>query len=159
MYKRPGRYFVLFALFALLVSGFLGFNYFLAAQEVDRTDPVTVANYVLKLILVGDVDGLLAMMHPAQKETYTPFTSEIREQLQKQVANDREKIEKVLEISEIRELGNLSGKPAAAAKIRKKSGEVHVIVLTKEENLYYYDSFLTLGAKAYKKLKLIKKAK
>jgi hypothetical protein len=156
MFKRPGIYFVLFA---LLVSGFFDFNYFLAGQEMDRTDPVTVANYVLKLILVGDVDGLRAMMPPAQKETYTPFTSERREQLQKQVANDREKIGKVLEISEIRELSNFSGKPAVAAKIRKKSSEVHVIVLTKDENLYYYDSFLTLGSKAYKKLKLIKKAK
>jgi hypothetical protein len=156
MYKRPGVYFVLFALF---VSGFLDFNYFLAGQEIDQTDPVTVANYVLKLSLVGDVDGIRAMMHPDQKETYTPFTSEKREQLQKQVANDREKIGKVTEISEIRELTNFSGKPAVAAKIRKKSAEVYAIVLTKEENLYYYDRFLTLGAKAYKKLKLIKKTK
>jgi len=156
MYKRPGIYLVLLI---LGVSGFLGINCFLAGQEMDRSDPVTVANYVLKLILVGDVDGLRAMMHPDQKETYTPFTSERREQLQKQAANDREKIEKVLKISEIRELANFSGKPAVAAKIRKKSSEVYVIVLTKEENLYYYDSFLTLGAKAYKTLKLIKKAK
>ena len=156
MFKRSGVYFVLFA---LLVSGFLAFNYFLAAQEMDRTDPVTVANYVLKLILVGDVDGLLAMMHPDQKVSYTPFTPERREQFQKKVANDREKIEKVFEVSEIRDLANFSDKPAVAAKIMKKSGEVYVIVLTKEENLYYYDSFLTLGAKAYKKLNLIKKAK
>lgn len=156
MYKRPGVYFVLFA---LLVSGFLGFNYFLAAQEMDRTDTVTVANYVLKLILVGDVDGLREMMHPNQKKTYTPFTPERREQLQRQAASDREKIGKVLEISEIRELANFSDKPAVAAKIRKKSGEVHLIVLTKDENLYYFDSFLTLGAKAYKKLRLVKKAK
>lgn len=156
MYKRPGVYFVLFV---LLLSGFLDFNYFLAGQETDRTDPVTVANYVLKLSLVGDVDGMRSMMHPDQKETYTPFTSEKREQLEKQVAYDREKIGKVTEISEIRELANFSGKPAVAAKIRKKSGEVYMIVLTKDQNLYYYDSFLTLGAKAYKKLKLIKKAK
>lgn len=156
MYKRPGLYVVLFT---LLVSGFLAFNYFLAAQEIDRTDPVTVANYVLKLILVGDVDGLLAMMHPDQKETYTPFTPGRREQFQKQVANDREKIEKVFEVSEVRDLANFSDKPAVAAKIMKKSGEVYAIVLIKEENLYYYDSLLTLGAKAYKKLNLIKKAK
>lgn len=156
MYKRPGVYFVLFA---LLVCGFLGFDYFLAAQEIDRTDPVRVANYVLKLTLVGDVDGLLAMMHPNHKETYMPFTPERREQMQQQVANDKEKIGKVLAITEIRELANFSGKPAVAAKINKKSNEVHVIVLTREGNLYYYDSFLTLGAKAYKSLKLIKKAK
>ena len=156
MFKRPGLYIVLYA---LLICGFLAFNYFLAAQEMDRTDPVTVANYVLKLILVGDVDGLLAMMHPDQKVSYTPFTPERREQFQKKVANDREKIEKVFEVSEIRDLANFSDKPAVAAKIMKKSGEVYVIVLTKEENLYYYDSFLTLGAKAYKKLNLIKKAK
>ena len=156
MYKRPG---ICFVLLILGVCGFLGINYFLAGQEMDRSDSVTVANYVLKLILVGDVDGLRAMMHTDQKETYTPFTQERREQMQKQAENDREKIGKVLEISEIRELANFSGKPAVAAKIRKKSGEVYVIVLTKDENLYYYDSFLTLGAKAYKKLNLIKKAK
>lgn len=156
MYKRSGVYFVQFV---LLLCGFLGFDYFLAAQEMDRTDPVKVANYVLKLILVGDVDGLLTTMHPNHKETYMPFTPERREQMQQQVANDREKIGKVLEISEIRELTNFSGKPAVAAKVNKKSDEVYVIVLTREGNLYYYDSFLTLGAKAYKKLKLIKKAK
>jgi hypothetical protein len=148
-----------FVLFALLVCVFFDFNYFLAGQEIDRSDPVRVANYVIKLIIVGDVDGLREMMHPNQKETYTPFTVERREQLQKQATDEREKIEKVLEISEIRELGNFSGKPAVAAKIRKKSGEIYVIVLTKDENLYYYDSFFTLGAKAYKKLNLIKKAK
>jgi hypothetical protein len=156
MYKRPGVYFVLFA---LLICGFPGFNYFLAAQDIDRTDPLRVANYVLKLMLVGDVDGLLTMMHPNQKETYTPFTPERREQFQELVAKDREKIGKVMEISEIRELANFSGKPAVAAKVNKKSDEVYVIVLTREENLYYYDSFITLGAKAYKTLNLIKKAK
>jgi len=156
MYKRPGIYFVLLT---LGICGFFGINYFLEGQEVDRSDPVKVANYVLKLVIVGDVDGLRAMMHPNQQETYTPFTTERREQLQKQAENDKEKIGKVLEISEIRELENFSGKPAAAAKIRKKSGEVYVIVLIIDKNLYYYDSFLTLGAKAYKKLNLIKKAK
>ena len=156
MYKQPGTYFVLFA---LLVCGLLGCNDFLAAQDMDRTDPGAVANYVLKLILVGDVDGLLDMMHPARKESYTPFTPEKREQMQNQVAQDREKIGKVMEISEIRELENFSGKPAAAARVNKKGDEVYVIVLTREENIYYYDSFFTLGAKAYKALKLIQKAK
>jgi hypothetical protein len=156
-YKRPGVYFVLFA---LLGCGFPGFNDFLAGQdEMDRTDPVMVANYVLKLVLVGDVDGLLDMMPPAQKETYTPFTPERREQMQNQVTKDREKIEKVMEISEIREMDNISGKPAVVARIAKKADEVYVIVLTREENIYYYGSFLTLGADAYKALKLIKKAK
>jgi hypothetical protein len=156
MYKRRA---VFFLLFVLLVSGLLDFNYFLAGQEMDQTDPVKLANYVLKLILVGDVDGLRAIMHPDQKETYTPFTIERREQLQQQVANDREKIEKVLEISEIRELTNFNDKPSVAARIRKKSGEVYVIVLTKDENLYYFETLLTLEAKAYKKLKLFKKPK
>ena len=156
MYKRSAVYCVLFV---LLFCGFTGFDYFLSAQETDRTDPEKVANYVLKLILVGDVDGLLAVMHPTQKETYTPFTPERREQMQQQVANDREKIGKAMEISEIRELASFSGKPAVAAKVNKKSDDVYVIILTREENLYYYDSFLTLDAKAYKTLNLIKKAK
>ena len=156
MYKQPGAYFVLFA---LLVCGLLGFNDFLAAQDMDRTDPGTVANYVLKLILVGDVDGLLDMMRPAQKDSYTPFTPEKREQMQNQVAQDREKIGKVMEISEIREMADFGGKPAVAARVNKKADEVYVIVLTREENIYYYDSFFTLEAKAYKALKLIQKAK
>ena len=156
MYKRPGIYFILLT---FGICGCLGINSFLEGQEMDRSDPVKVANYVLKLVMVGDVDGLRAMMHPDQQETYTPFTPERREQLLKQVENDREKIGKELEVSEIRELENFSGKPAAAAKIRKKSGDVYVIVLTIDKNLYYYDSFLTLGAKAYKKLNLIKKGK
>lgn len=152
MYKRPGIYFILLT---FGIYGFLGINHFLEGQEMNRSDPVKVANYVLKLVLVGDVDGLRAMMHPDQQKTYTPFTPERREQLQEQAEKDRGKIGKVLEVSEIRELENFSGKPAVAAKIRKKSGDVYVIVLTIDKNLYYYDSFLTLGAKAYKKLNLI----
>ena len=156
MYKRPGIYFVLLT---FGICGFLGINSFLEGQEMDRSDPIKVANYVLKLVIVGDVDGLRSMMHPDQQETYTPFTPERRDQLLKQVENDREKIGKELDVSEIRQLENFSGKPAAAAKIRKKSGDVYVIVLTIDKNLYYYDSFLTLGAKAYKKLNFVKKAK
>lgn len=156
MYKKPGVY-ILF--FVVVVSAIIVISYYMRAQEMERTDPVTVADYVLKLTMVGDVDGLRGMMHPDKKASYTPFTSEKREQLQQEAASDREKIGKETKISEIREYATTNGKPAAVAKIRKKSGEVYVIVLTREQNIYYYDSFHTLAAKDYKKLTLIKKAK
>lgn len=155
MYKRQSAYVVFFA---LVVIGFFVFIHFLSGQGLDRTDPVKVANYVLKLILVGDVDGLLELMPDEQKKAYIPFTPEKREELQQQVTIDREKIGKSLEISEIREYSNPGGNPTVAAKIRKKSNEVFVIVLTLKENIYYYYSILSIGSKAYKQLKLIKKA-
>ena len=61
------------------------------------------------------------------------------------------------EVSEIRECTTFSGKPGIAAKVRQKSGELYVIVLSKVDNLYYYDNLLTLAPEAYNGLKLIKK--
>ncbi|UCH93734.1 MAG: hypothetical protein JSV88_26180 [Candidatus Aminicenantes bacterium] len=156
MYKKHSAISVLFP---LLVIGFLGPVSILVCQDLDRTDPLAVANYALMLVRVGDVDGMLGIMDKDQKKAYVPFTPDKREEMQNAVKEYSEKIGKVTQVSEIRELTTLSGKPGVAAKIGKKSGEVVVIVLSKEDNIYYYDDFLTLTSKAYKQLKLIKKAK
>jgi hypothetical protein len=133
---------------------------FLAGQETDRhTDPVMMANYVMALIRVGDVDGLLEIMEPEQKNAYQPFTSEKRQQLQEQAKNDSAKIGTELKISEIRKCTTSKGKPGVAAQVWKKKGEVLAIILLKEGNRYYFENLLTLTTDAYKKLKLIKKVK
>jgi len=129
----------------------------LLGQGTDFSDPVRIANYALGLIRVGDVDGLLEIMHNDQKKDYIPFTPDKREKLQEIIHKEKDSIGKYKKISELRECQTISGKPGVAGKVWKKSGEAFVVILVKENNLYYYESLLTMDAKAYKKLTLIKK--
>jgi hypothetical protein len=153
-----GKQFALFGI-SVWLMGFLVFSPLLVAQEPDLSDPVRVANDVLNFIQSDNADGMLAVMDPDQKQAYLPFTPDKRQEILRVIGKDKEKIGKVKEISEIRECTTFSGKPGIAAKVRQKSGELYVIILSKENNLYYYDNLLTLAPDAYKKLKLIKKIK
>jgi hypothetical protein len=141
----------------MLLIGIFIFNPLLAAQEPDLTDPVKVANDVLNFIQSDNAEGMLAVMDPEQKQAYLPFTPDKRQEILRVIEKDKEKIGKVKEVTEIRECTTFSGKPGIAAKIREKSSELYVIVLSKENDLYYYDNLLTLTPDAYDKLKLIKK--
>jgi hypothetical protein len=141
----------------MLLIGIFIFSSLLAAQEPDLTDPVKVANDVLNFIQSDNAEGMLAVMDPDQKQAYLPFTPDKRQEILRVMEKDKEKIGKVKEVTEIRECTTFSGKPGVAAKIREKSSELYVIILSKENNSYYYDNLLTLTPDAYDKLKLIKK--
>lgn len=147
-----------FALFeTVLLIGIFIFSPFLKGQEPDLSDPVKVANDVLNFIQSGNAEGMLAVMDPDQKQAYLPFTPDKRQEILRVIGKDKEKIGKVKEVSEVRECTTFSGKPGVAAKVRQKSGELFVIILSKVDDLYYYDNLLTLTPDAYKNLKLIKK--
>ena len=141
----------------MLLMGMLVFSPRLIAQEPDLTDPVKVANDVLNFIQTDNAEGMLAVMDPEQKQAYLPFTPDKRQEILSVFEKDKEKIGKVKEVTEIRECTTFSGKPGVAAKVRQKSSELYVIILSKEDKLYYYDNLLTLTTDAYDKLKLIKK--
>jgi hypothetical protein len=141
----------------MLLIGIFIFSSLLAVQEPDLTDPVKVANDVLNFIQSDNAEGMLAVMDPDQKQAYLPFTPDKRQEILRVMEKDKEKIGKVKEVTEIRECTTFSGKPGVAAKIREKSSELYVIILSKENNSYYYDNLLTLTPDAYDKLKLIKK--
>jgi predicted glycosyltransferase len=150
------KQFALLETVMLLISIFI-FSPLLATQEPDLTDPVKVANDVLNFIQSDNAEGMLAVMDPDQKQAYLPFTPDKRQEILRVMGKDKEKIGKVKEVTEIRECTTFSGKPGIAAKIREKSSELYVIILSKENNSYYYDNLLTLTPDAYDKLKLIKK--
>lgn len=148
-----------FALFetVMLLTGILVCSHFLVAQEPDLTDPLKVANDVLKFIQSDDAEGIVAVMDPDQKQAYLPFTPDKRQEILRVMEKDKEKVGKVKKIIEIRECTTFSGKPGVAAKVREKSNELYVIILSKDDNnLYHYDNLLTLTPDAYNKLKLIK---
>ena len=151
-----GKQFALFGI-SVLLMGILVFSPLLVAQEPDLTDPVKVANDVLNFIQSDNADGMLAVMDPDQKQAYLPFTPDKRQEMLRVIGKDKEKIGKVKKVSEIRECTTFSGKPGIAAKVRRKSSELYVIILAKTDNLYYYDNLLTLTPDAYNNLKLIKK--
>jgi hypothetical protein len=151
-----GRQFALFKTVVLLIV-ILIFSSLLVSQEPDLSDPVKVANDVLNFIHSDNAEGILAVMDPDQKQAYLPFTPDKRQEILRVIGKDKEKIGKVKTISEIRECTTFSGKAGIAAKVRKKGSELYVIVLSKVDNLYYYDNLLTLTPDAYKELKLIEK--
>ena len=153
-----GKQFALFEAVVLLM-GILVFSPILVGQEPDLSDPVKVANDVLNFIQSVDAEGMLAVMDPDQKQAYLPFTPDKRQEILRVIGKDKKKIGKVKKVSEIRECTTFSGKPGIAAKVSKKSGELYVIILSKVDDLYYYDNLLTLTPDAYKKLKLIQKIK
>lgn len=132
---------------------------FLAGQGVDHTDPVKVANFVLTAIYYKDAPSVVQAMDPEQKKLYEPLTVYKRQELERNLEKDKEKIGDTKEVSELRACTTLSGKPGIAAQIRKKGDELYVIILLQEGELYYYDTILTLLPKAYKDLKLIQKVK
>jgi len=141
----------------ILLTGILVFSPLVVAQEPDLTDPVKVANDVLKFLQSDNAEGILAVMDPEQKQAFLPFTPDKRQEILNMIAKDKEKVGKVKEVTEIRECKTFSGNPGVAAKVREKSGELYVIILSKQDNLYYYDNLLTLTPDAYDKLKPIKK--
>ena len=151
-----GKQFALFETVVLLMA-ILVLNPLLVGQEPDLSDPVKVANDVLNFIKSNNAEGMLAVMDPDQKQAYLPFTPDKRQEILRVIGKDKEKIGRVKTISEIRECTTFSGKPGIAAKVRKKGGELYVIVLSKVDNLYYYDNLLPLTPDAYKELKFIKK--
>lgn len=151
-----GKQFALFGI-SVLLMGILVFSPLLVAQEPDLTDPVKVANDVLNFIQSDNAEGMLAVMDPDQKQAYLPFTPDKRQEMLRVIGKDKEKVGKVKKISEIRACTTFSGKPGVAAKVRRKSGELYVIILANIDNLYYYDNLLTLTPDAYNNLKPIKK--
>ena len=143
----------------LLLAAIFFSSSFIKAQEPDLSDPVKVANDVLNFIRTADADGMLAIMDPDQKQAYLPFTPDKKQEMLRMIEKDKVKIGKVKKVSELRQCTTFSGKPGIAAKVRKKSGELFVITLSKQDNRYYYDNLLTTTPKAYKNLKLIQKVK
>ena len=67
---------------------------FLAAQDIDLTDPVKAANHVISIIQSGDVEGMVQVMDPEQKGLYYPFTPSSRQELENLMAKDKEKVGK-----------------------------------------------------------------
>ena len=141
---------------SVILTAISGVAPLLMGQEPDLSDPVKVANDVLRFIQTDDADGMLAVMDPDQKSAYLPFTPDKRQEMLRMIEKDKEKIGKVKQISEIRACTTFTGKPGIAAKVRKKSDELYVVILSQQDNLYYYDNLLTLTPDAYNKLKLIK---
>lgn len=147
----------------LMLVFFLGTASLLLAQEtaapVDRTDPEAVAKYVLTSIKKNDLDAILDVMDKDQKNDFLPFDAQNRQALGLIVKKDLEKIGKRAKISELRKCTTLSGKPGVVARAGRKGDEVHVIILSLEDDIYSYENILTLLNKAYKELTFIKKVR
>lgn len=162
MYEYLNRGNSFYAILLMLVL-LLGSVSLLLAQEtaapVDRTDPEAVAKYVLTAIKKNDLDAILEVMDEDQKKDFLPFDAQNRQALELIVKKDLEKIGKRAKISELRKCTTLSGKPGVVARAGRKGDEVHVIILSQNDDIYSYENILTLLNKAYKELVFIKKVR
>ncbi len=132
---------------------------YLIGEELDRTDPEKVANYVLEAIQIENYVALIDLMPSDQQKDYLPLTPEKRLSVEKLFGKDKKKAGKIKQVSEIRKLTTYRGVPGVAAKVSDKNSEVFVIVLSYENNLYYFEDTLNLSPDLFKKLVPYKKDK
>jgi hypothetical protein len=130
----------------------LGSGLYLVGEELDRTDPAKVANYVLEAIQIENYVALIDLMPADRQKEYLPLTPEKRQEVEKLFSKDKKKAGKIKQVSEIRKLTTYRGVPGVAAKVSNKNSEVFVIVLSYENNLFYFDDTLNLSPDLFKKL-------
>jgi hypothetical protein len=131
----------------------------LNGEELNRSDPEKVANFILNEILSENYEAVINLMTPEQQKDYLPLTTEKRKEVDKLFSRDKKKIGKIKQVSELRKLTTFRGKDGVAAKIDKRDEEVYVIILSLENNRYYFEDTLNLSSDLYKKLELVKKIK
>jgi hypothetical protein len=145
----------------LLISvvGVLGFTSMGFSQEINRKDPVAVANTFLKSLHDSDYQTIIQLMSENQRKEYQTIMSNNPKDIEKIFSKDKKKAGKTTEVSELRKMTTFSGKPGIAAKVRKKGPEIFIIILAQEGENYFYENSLTVTAKLYHQLTLIQKVK
>lgn len=128
-------------------------------QEIDRTDPLKVASAVLTEIKAGNYDGLINLMSSERQEEYRSYSDKRRQQAIQLLERDKKKVSKVKQITELRKLNKYRGKECIVANIKKTEDEIFVIIISNENNSYYFEDTLSLITSVYDKLELIKTVK
>lgn len=149
MHKR--LYQNLRTLFVWLIVGvcFYGFTSFLYGA-VDHTDPEAVANAFLEYLKDNNTEAIVGLMVGQQKEEYQTMLKSNKEDVSRIFNNYKKKIGKVSKVSDLRKMTTLSGKPGVAAKVKKKGGEVFVIILSKDGINFYFENCLSYTAQRFK---------
>lgn len=152
MLTRLLRVTVLIAVYCLLSSGF-----YVMGQEIDRTDPVKMSNFILDSIKNGRYYQIVQVMNPQKAEEYLPFDEGKLRALESLFSRDQKKIGNTTAVSELRKVNSFVNREGLAAKVNKKGDEVFVILLSKDGDQYYFEDTLTISKELYEKLEFIRK--
>lgn len=130
--------------------GFTSFNSFYIYGAVDHTDPIAVANGFLEYLRDNNIEAIVGLMIGRQQEEYQAMMQSNRDDVARIFNNYKKKIGKVTKVSDLRKMTTLSGKPGVAAKVKKKGGEVFVIILSKDGVNFYFENCLSYTAQRFK---------
>ncbi len=114
--------------------------------------PREVANIVIKAIRNNDFDLMASVFNNANRRIFLPLTEEKIKTLSRLRQNELKKIADVTEVEEIRKPPFYIQWDSVIAKVSQIGNQVHVIVLSKEEDGYYFDDFNSLHIEEYQKL-------
>jgi hypothetical protein len=143
----------------ILLSGFFGFTSQVMAAELNRKDPVAVANAFLESLQAKDYTRIISLMPEDQRKEYQEIMDRDPLDIEKIFSKDRKKAGKATRVTELRKMTTFSGRPGIAAKVRKKGREVFVVILSKEGDIYSYENSLSVTSRLYKELVFIQKVK
>ncbi len=142
----------------IFVTAFLFFPCIdIPVLAVEQNDPGILANHILALIRVNDCDGLLEIMDNDVKNDFLPFNFDNRQKLQDLISSFIAQIGKVEKVSDLKVCTTPKGKPGVAAKIKKKDDNVLLIILSKTDNVYFFENCDLLPLKTFKEYLPFKK--
>ena len=145
------------SIICFLLIGIHGFTSILSGAEIDRKNPVAVANAFLEAVHNNDYNTIITLMSSEQRKEYETIMKRSPEDIEKIFSKDKKKAGKVKQVTELRKITTFSGKPGIAAKVKKKGRETFVIILSQEGDEYFYENSLTVTSKLYKQLAFIQK--
>ena len=117
--------------------------------------PREVANLVIKAIRDNDIDLMVSLFNSANRRKFLPLTGEKRKIMSKLRQNELKKIADVTEVQEIRKAPFYIRYDSIIVKVSQIGNDVHVIVLSKEDDGYFFEDFNILHVTDYQKLKIL----
>ncbi|MFX1451351.1 MAG: hypothetical protein ACFFCM_10940 [Promethearchaeota archaeon] len=116
-------------------------------------NPREVANLVIKAIRDNDIDLMVRLFNTANRRKFLPLTGEKRKIMLKLRQNELKKIADITEVQEIRKAPFYIRYDSVIVKVNQIGNDVHIIVLSKEDDGYYFEDFNILNVMDYQKLK------
>ena len=117
--------------------------------------PREVANLLIKALRNNDLELMASLFNAANRKRFLPATEEKIKIMARLRQNELKKIADISEVEEIREPPFYIRWNAVIVKVSQIGNQVHVIVLTKEEDGYYFEDFNSLHITDYQKLKIL----
>ena len=114
--------------------------------------PREVANLVINAIRNNDLDLMISLFNNANRRKFLPITEDKIKMLSRLRKNELRKIADIKEVEEFRKPPFFIKYDSIITKVSQSGNDVHLIVLTKEDDGYFFEDFLTLNINEFQKL-------